>query len=218
MCGFDKEKGPGWLMKKGLILILVGHINFILGAIVHGSVLRHISKPNNEITTEFTAANIISVTSALLSIASGIIAILVSRNVPVRKLHIGLVVSSLLNALLSAACCVGLLIAISVTVSGDGAGLMKGCKNASEVPINARTPIFVECPFDTTRIYDTTMALWFPMLFLAALEVALSVWCLVIGLTLGGIGPCARIYRLQYGDEAEAFTPSRRPEGTAAQA
>lgn len=53
-------------MKKGFTLILVGHINFILGAIIHGSILRHVSKPNDQITTEFTAANIISVTSGLL--------------------------------------------------------------------------------------------------------------------------------------------------------
>lgn len=65
-CQPDKDKGPRRLMKKGLTLILVGHINFILGAIVHGNVLRHISKPNQHITTEYTAANIISVTSGLL--------------------------------------------------------------------------------------------------------------------------------------------------------
>lgn len=53
-------------MKTGLTLILVGHINFILGAIVHGSVLRHISNPTDHITTEYTLANIISVTSGLL--------------------------------------------------------------------------------------------------------------------------------------------------------
>ena len=53
-------------MKKGLTLILVGHINFILGAIVHGNVLRHISQPSEHITTEYTMANIISVTSGLL--------------------------------------------------------------------------------------------------------------------------------------------------------
>lgn len=53
-------------MKKGISLILVGHINFLLGAIVHGSVLRHISKPDGRITTQYTAANIISVTSGLL--------------------------------------------------------------------------------------------------------------------------------------------------------
>lgn len=53
-------------MKKGLVLILVGHINFILAAIVHGSVLRHISKPSQHISTQYTVANIISVTSGLL--------------------------------------------------------------------------------------------------------------------------------------------------------
>lgn len=53
-------------MKKGLTLILIGHINFILGAIVHGNVLRHISKPSQLISTEYTVANIISVTSGLL--------------------------------------------------------------------------------------------------------------------------------------------------------
>lgn len=63
-------------MKKGLTLILVGHINFILGAIVHGNVLRHISQPSKHITTEYTAANIISVTSGLLVSQLGIAVIL----------------------------------------------------------------------------------------------------------------------------------------------
>ncbi|KTF80877.1 hypothetical protein cypCar_00014982 [Cyprinus carpio] len=82
----DKQRGPGRLMKKGLTLIVIGHVNFILSAIVHGSVLRHISKPSNAISTEYTVSNIISVTSGLLSIASGIVAILVSRNITNLKL------------------------------------------------------------------------------------------------------------------------------------
>ncbi|XP_039650630.1 keratinocyte-associated protein 3 isoform X3 [Perca fluviatilis] len=152
MCTFDKDKGPRRLMKKGLTLILVGHINFILGAIVHGNVLRHISKPSQHITTEYTVANIISVTSGLLSIAAGIIAIVVSRNLHVLKLQIGLLIASFLNALLSAACCTGLLLAISVTVAHNGEGLMLGC-NDTMVPTNARSPVSARCPFDTTRIY-----------------------------------------------------------------
>ena len=68
--------------------------------------------------------------------------------------HIGLLVTSMLNTLLSAACCVGLLLAISVTVAGQGQGLLKGCNTSdSNVPINARAPLYVDCPFDTTRIY-----------------------------------------------------------------
>ncbi|XP_052002003.1 keratinocyte-associated protein 3-like [Xyrauchen texanus] len=190
MCGFDKQKGPGRLMKKGLSLIVVGHVNFILSAIVHGSVLRHISKPNNEITTEYTISNIISVTSELLSIASGIVAILVSRNITNLKLHIGLLVSSCLNALLSSACFVGLLLAISLTISNNGSMLMKGC-NSTNMPVNARSPIIVDCPFDATRIYDTTLELWFFCAGFTAVEATLSVWCFIVGLALRGIGPYA---------------------------
>ncbi|KAM4596941.1 keratinocyte-associated protein 3 [Fundulus diaphanus] len=210
MCSFDKDKGPGRLMKKGLILILVGHINFILSAIVHGSVLRHISKPSQHISTEYTVANIISVTSGLLSIASGIIAIVVSRNLHKIKLQIGLLVSSFLNALLSAACCVGLVLAISVTIAQNGTGLMYGC-NDTVVPINARSPVSAQCPFDTTRIYDTTLALWIPCALLSATEAGLSLWCFIVGLALRGLAPCGKSYiKEQLEEEAERSPQTRR--------
>lgn len=66
--------------------------------------------------------------------------------------HVGLLLASFLNALLSTACCVGLLMAIGVTVSHNGQGLMRGC-NDTVVPANARSPVSAQCPFDTTRIY-----------------------------------------------------------------
>lgn len=65
-------------MRAGLTLILVGHINFILGAIVHGSVLRHISKPSSRITTQYTVDNIFSVTSGLL--VSPVLSVLAKQN------------------------------------------------------------------------------------------------------------------------------------------
>nr|XP_057945304.1 keratinocyte-associated protein 3 [Doryrhamphus excisus] len=206
MCTFDKDKGPRRLMKKGLALILVGHINFILGAIVHGNVLRHISKPSQQITTEYTAANIISVTSGLLSIATGIIAIVVSRNLRMVKMQVGLLIGSFLNALLSAACCVGLLVAISVTIAHNGQGLMRGC-NDTEVPANARSPVSARCPFDTTRIYDTTLALWFPSAVMAAAECGLSVWCFVLGLTLRGLLTCGGNYFKEQMEEEAGCSP-----------
>lgn len=127
------------------------------------------------------------------SIAAGIIAIVMSRNLHVLKLvrslfvfsqwydhfshsssassivtspssvffytmlslclqQIGLLIVSFLNALLSAACSIGLLLAISVTVAHNGQGLMLGC-SGTQVPINARSPVSAQCPFDTTRIY-----------------------------------------------------------------
>ncbi|XP_068597289.1 keratinocyte-associated protein 3 [Brachionichthys hirsutus] len=210
VCFPDKDKGPRRLMKKGLTLILVGHVNFILGAIVHGSVLRHISKPSQHVTTEYTAANIISVTSGLLSIATGIIAILVSRNLCAIKLQIGLLIASFLSALLSAACCVGLLVAISITVIHNGQGLMLGC-NGTQVAINARSPVSARCPFDTTRIYDTTLALWIPCALFAAFEAGLSVWCFIVGLVLRGLAPCVNSYiREQLEEGAECSPHSER--------
>lgn len=76
--------------------------------------------------------------------------------------HIGLLIASFLNALLSAACCTGLLLAISITVAHSGQGLMLGC-NDTQVPINARSPVSAQCPFDTTRIY-------------VSLNVPLTIW------------------------------------------
>lgn len=201
---FDKENGPRRLMRKGLTLVIVGHVSFILGAIVHGNVLRHISKPGKQITTEYTVTNIIDVTSGLLSIAAGIIAIVVSRNLKVLKLQIGLLITSFLNALLTTACCVGLLLAIGVTIARNGQGLLQGC-NSTEVPLNARSPVAARCPFDTTRIYDTTLALWIPCAVLSAAEVGLSVWCFMVGLALRGLAPCGNSYiKEQLEDEAKA--------------
>nr|XP_033794527.1 keratinocyte-associated protein 3 isoform X1 [Geotrypetes seraphini] len=194
VCGFDVVKGPQRLMRTGITLIFIGHINFILGAIVHGTVLRHVANPEKRVSMEYCAANIISVTSGLLSITTGIIAILVSRNLLSLKLHWALFCVSLLNSLLSAACFVGLVLAITLTVSNGGKQLIAGC-NSSALPGDARSAIMSnDCPFDTTRIYDTTLALWIPSMIMAAFEASLSIRCFVVAFILRGIGPCGETY------------------------
>lgn len=50
----------------GLVLILVGHVNLLLGAVLHGTVLRHVANPRGAVTPEYTTANVISVGSGLL--------------------------------------------------------------------------------------------------------------------------------------------------------
>ncbi|XP_030054443.1 keratinocyte-associated protein 3 [Microcaecilia unicolor] len=215
LCGFDVMKGPRQLMKTGITLIFIGHINFILGAIVHGTVLRHVSNPEKRVSMEYCAANIISVTSGLLSITTGIIAILVSRNLLSIKLHWALLCVSLLNALLSAACFVGLLVAISLTIANGGKKLIAGC-NSSALPADARSAIMSnDCPFDTTRIYDTTLALWFPSMVLAAFEASLSIRCCVVAFILRGIGPYGETYfreRLQEGASGKVAVGGHRLE------
>lgn len=58
-------------MRVGLALILVGHVNLLLGAVLHGTVLRHVANPRGAVTPEYTAANVISVGSGLLVSAAG---------------------------------------------------------------------------------------------------------------------------------------------------
>lgn len=68
----DAARGPRRLMRVGLALILVGHVNLLVGAVLHGTVLRHVANPRGAVTTEYTTANVISVGSGLLvSVAEG---------------------------------------------------------------------------------------------------------------------------------------------------
>uniref|UniRef100_A0A8C8SAC6 Keratinocyte associated protein 3 n=1 Tax=Pelusios castaneus TaxID=367368 RepID=A0A8C8SAC6_9SAUR len=182
LCTLILAMPPIRLMRAGITLIILGHLNFILGAIVHGSVLRHVANPERTVTSEYTAANVISVGSGLLVSGS---------NGPVPAPHWTLLCVSLLNCLLSAACSLGLTLAIALTIAGRGHGLITGC-NSSALPADARAAIVTnDCPFDTTRIYDTALALWFPCMAMAAVEAVLSGRCCVVSLILRGIGPCA---------------------------
>uniref|UniRef100_A0A8B9BPC5 Keratinocyte associated protein 3 n=1 Tax=Anser brachyrhynchus TaxID=132585 RepID=A0A8B9BPC5_9AVES len=144
---------PRRLMLAGLGLIVLGHGSLVLGAIVHGSVLRHVARASRAVTPEYAVANVVSVVSGLLSITAGIVAILVSHNLSRAALHWTLLSVSLLNCLLSTACSVGLALAIALTVHSRGMRLVTGC-NSSALPADARAAIATnDCPFNTTRIY-----------------------------------------------------------------
>ncbi|XP_069659130.1 transmembrane protein 54 isoform X1 [Haliaeetus albicilla] len=67
------------LMKTGLILLIIGHLNFITGALVHGTVLRFVVNPRDAISLQYAVANAASVISALLTISCGIAALVLSR-------------------------------------------------------------------------------------------------------------------------------------------
>ncbi|XP_060042733.1 keratinocyte-associated protein 3 isoform X1 [Erinaceus europaeus] len=193
-CGFDAARGPRRLMRVGLALILLGHVNLLLGAVLHGTVLRHVANPRGAVTPEYTAANIISVGSGLLSVSVGLLALLTSRNLLLPRLHWALLAVALLNLLLSAACSLGLLLAVSLTVANGGRRLIADCHPGLLNPLLPldQGPGKADCPFDPTRIYDTALALWIPSLFMSAAEAALSGFCCVAALTLRGVGPCRK--------------------------
>ncbi|XP_062981101.1 keratinocyte-associated protein 3 [Elgaria multicarinata webbii] len=174
------------LVRTGISLVVLGHLTLVLGAIVHGAVLRHVARPGRAITSEYAVANVVAVLSGLLSIATGVLAILLSRSGSPRALPWVMLFAALANSLVSGACCVGLLLAISLTVASSGRLLLLGC-NSSALPRDARSVMTNECPFDTTRIYDTTLVLWLPSLVMAAMEAGLSAWCCMASLSLRGI-------------------------------
>lgn len=71
--------------------------------------------------------------------------------------HWALLGVSLLNCLLSAACSVGLALAIALTIHSRGMRLVTGC-NSPALPADARAAIATnDCPFNTTRIYVSTI-------------------------------------------------------------
>ncbi|CAD7676468.1 unnamed protein product [Nyctereutes procyonoides] len=193
-CGlytFDAASGPRRLMRVGLALILVGHVNLLLGAVLHGTVLRHVANPRGAVTPEYTTANVISVGSGLLSVSVGLVALLASRNLLLPRLHWALLAVALMNLLLSAACSLGLLLAVSLTVANGGRRLIADCHPGLLDPLLPldQGPGRADCPFDPTRIYDTALALWIPSVFMSAAEAALSGYCCVAALTLRGVGP-----------------------------
>ncbi|KAF3826453.1 keratinocyte-associated protein 3 [Mirounga leonina] len=195
LCRFDAARGPRRLMRVGLALILVGHVNLLLGAVLHGTVLRHVANPRGAVTPEYTTANVISVGSGLLSVSVGLVALLASRNLLRPRLHWALLVVALVNLLLSAACSLGLLLAVSLTVANGGRRLIADCHPGllnPLLPLDQGPGPWADCPFDPTRIYDTALALWIPSLLMSAAEAALSGYCCVAALTLRGAGPCRK--------------------------
>lgn len=71
---------PKTLMKMGLSMVLVGHVNFLLGALVHGVVLRHINLHKQARAMEYAISNVVALTSGLVGIIVGILAIILSKN------------------------------------------------------------------------------------------------------------------------------------------
>lgn len=194
LCLADAARGPRRLMQVGLALILVGHVNLLLGAVLHGTVLRHVANPRGAVTPEYTTANVISVGSGLLSVSLGLVALLASRNLFRPRLHWALLALALVNLLLSAACSLGLLLAVSLTVANGGRRLIADCHPGlldPLVPLDQGSG-HADCPFDPTKIYDTALALWIPSVFMSAAEAALSGYCCVAALTLRGVGPCRK--------------------------
>ncbi|XP_033694457.1 transmembrane protein 54 isoform X2 [Tursiops truncatus] len=137
------------LMKTGLVLVVLGHVSFIAAALLHGTVLRYVAAPNDAVALHYSVVNILSVTSAIVVITSGIAVIVLSRYLPSIPLRWTVFSSSVACALLSLTCALGLLASIAVTFATQGHALLAAC-TFGDPELLALAP---DCPFDPTRIY-----------------------------------------------------------------
>ncbi|XP_005739015.1 transmembrane protein 54a [Pundamilia nyererei] len=183
------------LMKMGLALVLVGHVNFILGALVHGTVLRHISLQRQVKNLVYPIANIIAIVAGLLGGICGITAIVLSRNKKNRILIWVLLVFSFIAGFLASASTVGLLASVITAIMSKGKALLSQC-NAAIQNISSFS-ITNECPFDPTRIYATTIILWLPLIFMSVVEAVFSFHCFAACTSFLYLCPCRKRPRVK---------------------
>ncbi|XP_056333063.1 transmembrane protein 54a isoform X3 [Danio aesculapii] len=162
------------LMKMGLGLVLVGHVNFLLGALVHGAVLRHISVLTWNQKLVYPISNVIALAAGLMGIIGGISAIVLSKNKKNQLLSWFLLVVSVLGVLLGTASAVGISVASVRVIVLEGHNLFAHCNLPANMSLYSITN---ECPFDPTRIYGTTLILWCPLILMSVVEAVFSCRC-----------------------------------------
>ncbi|XP_071380812.1 transmembrane protein 54a [Centroberyx affinis] len=177
------------LMKMGLGLVLVGHVNFLLGALVHGAVLRHINVHAQARAMVYAISNVIAIVAGLVGIISGITAIVLSKNKKNRILKWVLLVISFLAGLLATASTLGLSVSMVKAIVNKGRSLLTHCKFPDAIGYSSITN---ECPFDPTRIYGTTVILWVPLILMSVVEMVFSFRCFAACTSFLYLCPCSR--------------------------
>ncbi|GCB67060.1 hypothetical protein scyTo_0007986, partial [Scyliorhinus torazame] len=112
-----------------------------------------------------------------------IVVIVLSGNMPRTLLQYIVFTSTMLNSLVSMACMLGLGISVVVTIANGGRTLLAVCHLSSTKDV---LQVKNQCPFDPTRIYDTTLAMWIPCLILTGIEAFLSIRCFFVSMNLLG--------------------------------
>lgn len=177
------------LMKMGLGLVLVGHVNFLLGALVHGAVLRHINVHYQARTMVYAISNVLAIVAGLVGIMVGILTIVSSKNKKNRILKWVMVVPSFIAGLLGIASAVGLTVSMVQAIIHRGKSLLTHCNFPFE--INSAS-ITYECPFDPTRIYATTLILWVPLIVMSVVEMVFSFRVFAVYTSSLYLCPCRR--------------------------
>ncbi|XP_069731130.1 transmembrane protein 54 [Phaenicophaeus curvirostris] len=169
------------LMRTGLILLIIGHLNFITVALVHGIVLRFVVDSRDAVSLQYGVANAASVVSALLTISCGIAALMLSRYLAPAALKWAVVALSASSSLGCVCCLLALAASVGLTLGSQGRTLLAPCTDVA---------VARDCPFDPTRVYSSTLALWTISLLLDAIEIVFGIRCLLLALHLLRLGRC----------------------------
>ncbi|XP_016370206.1 keratinocyte-associated protein 3-like [Sinocyclocheilus rhinocerous] len=202
-CGnLEEQKG---LMKMGLSMVLVGHVNFLLGALVHGVVLRHFSLQRGQ-AMESAISNVIALAAGLLGVIIGILTIVLSNNRKNRVLTWSVFVSSAVAVLVAAASVIGLMVSLVKTIIHDDKRLLAYCGYSDG---RSHLTIANVCPFDPTRIFST-IVLWVPLILMSAVEMVFSYRLFKVSISYLGLPWCLRKQHLQ--DESRLMKTPRAAE------
>ncbi|XP_043073113.1 transmembrane protein 54b isoform X2 [Puntigrus tetrazona] len=165
-CGnLEEHKG---LMKMGLCMVLVGHVNFLLAALVHGVVLRHFSLQRGQ-AMESAISNVIALAAGLLTWS--------------------LFMSSAVAVLVAAASVIGLTVSLVKTIIHGDKRLLIYCGYSDG---RSHLTIANDCPFDPTRIFSTTIVLWVPLILMSAVEMVFSCRLFKVSISYLGLPWCLR--------------------------
>lgn len=201
------------LMKMGLGLVLVGHVNFLLGALVHGAVLRHINVHHQARTMVYAISNVIAIVAGLFGIIDGILTIVLSKNKRNRILKWVLLFFTFIVALLAIASAIGLSVSMVQAIINKGKSLLTHCKTLDNI---GSASITYECPFDPTRLYTTTLILWVPLIVMSVVEAVFSIRCFAVCASSLYLCPCRRkplqARRIRIQQKMESPPPASSPD------
>ncbi|KAM9384030.1 transmembrane protein 54-like isoform 1-T1 [Pholidichthys leucotaenia] len=206
-CGSLED--PKVMMKMGLSVVLVGHVNFLLGALVHGVVLRHINLHKQARAMEYAISNVVAITAGMVGIFVGVVAIVLSKNKKSKCLTWTLFSLSLVAALMAAASVIGLFVSVVKAIIYGGRSLLTHCRFPDAVGYSSVTN---ECPFDPTRIYSTTLILWVPLIVTCAIQLVFSARCCAVCASFLGLPGCPA--RKKARDQSRAINKTRPTEET----
>ncbi|KAJ7991845.1 hypothetical protein DPEC_G00288090 [Dallia pectoralis] len=192
VCCADLEN-PKALMKMGLTLVLVGHVNFLLGALIHGVVIRHISLNLEARDTAYSISNVMAITAGLVGVVLGIMAMVLSKNKTVWVLVWSFSLVSLVAILLAKASVIGLTVSMVRAILYSGQNLLTHCRLPEAIGYHSK-----ECPFDPTHIYRTTLVFWAPLILMCAVQLVFSVRCFSVSMSF--LGLCCRPSQIRPGD------------------